>query len=278
MKHVLLRLFTLAFLWGVLTTAYAQSNQIGFATGGGVGGISPSAFTVFGNVGPACGVGNYRFALTDPGAAWGTGHGSVATYYSLPAAKGPQTFNVAFNYNSANTAAPTYQVFVDGQYCPSCVATVNSHSVDFFGDIQDYITITHQAGDAWNEPNNGVREFALRYFQGSQAMADIRFKVVFVGNVFTNVLGYYNTPALPLYILRDPPGDASFASITTTNGVCVGETRSVTTGNTQNGYFKARIGVSFTLGFVMTVPVEIYGEVGADISASQSETENFENL
>ncbi len=213
----------------------------------------------------------------------GSNYGPVDTYYSLPAGKGPQSFNVAFNYTTVNMAAPTYEFFVDGQFCSSCVANVNSHSVNGIPgitdiDIQDYITVTHQAGDAWGEPNNGVREFGLRYKMGGQVIADIRFKVVFVGPVFTNVLGYYNTPALPLYILRDPPGDGSYSSITVSNGTCVGETRSVTTGNTQNGYFKARIGVSFTLGFVMTVPVEIYGEIGADVSASQTETQNFENI
>lgn len=284
MKHVLLRLFALILLLGILSgRAHAQSNQIGQAINGSVGGVNGTYLTIFGTTGPGCGVLNYRYTMADPSAPWGGAIGTTANYYSLPAAKGPQSFNVAFGYRSANEAQPTYDVYVDGQYCASCAATVNSHSISGIPgvtdiDIQDYITVTHQAGDAWLEPNNGVREIGLRMKQGGQPVADIRFKVVFVGNVFTNVLGYYNTPALPLYILRDPPGDASYASITTANGVCVGETRSVTTGNTQNGYFKARIGVSFTLGFVLTVPVEIYGEVGADISASQSETENFENL
>jgi len=267
-------------------TAYsvqAQSNQVGVPVNGSAGGVNTTSLVLFGTTGPGCGVNNYRYTMSDPSAAWGSTYGTTANYYSLPAAKGPQSFNVALNYASANEAQPTYDVFVDGQYCSSCVATVNSHAINGIPGwtditIQDYITVTHQLGDAWGEPNNGVREFGLRYKQGGQPVADVRFKVVFVGNVFTNVLGYYNTPALPLYILRDPPGDASYASISTTNGACVGETRSVTTGEAENGYFKARIGVSFTLGFVLTVPVEIYGEVGADISASQTETQNFENL
>ncbi|MBP7513683.1 MAG: hypothetical protein KA791_03995 [Flavobacteriales bacterium] len=284
MRHGTLRSSALALLLGFAALGgHAQSNQIGQPVNGSVGGINGSYLTIFGTTGPGCGVLNYRFTMADPSAAWGSTYGTTANYYSLPAAKGPQSFDVAFTYASANEAQPTYDVFVDGQYCSSCVAAVNSHAISGIPGItditiQDYITITHQAGDAWGEPNNGVREFGLRYKQGGQPVADIRFKVVFVGSVFTNVLGHYNTPALPLYILRDPPGDASYASITTTNGACVGETRSVTTGEAQNGYFKARIGVSFTLGFVLTVPVEIYGEIGADISASQTETENFENL
>ncbi len=284
MKYGTLRSLALALLLGIAALGgQAQSNQIGQPINGSVGGVNGSYLTIYGTTGPGCGVLNYRYTMADPSAPWGGAIGTTANYYSLPAAKGTQSFNVAFGYRSANEAQPTYDVFVDGQYCSSCVATVNSHSISGIPgitdiDIQDYITITHQVGDAWGEPNNGVREFGLRYKQGGQPLADIRFKVVFVGNVFTNVLGHYNTPALPLYILRDPPGDASYASITTTNGACVGETRSVTTGEAQNGYFKARIGVSFTLGFVLTVPVEIYGEVGADIAASQTETENFENL
>ena len=278
LRSVLMLLLGLAAIQG-----RSQSNQIGQAVNTSVGGVNSSYLTIFGTTGPGCGVFNYRYTMADPATPWGSTYGTAATYYSLPAAKGPQSFNVAFGYRSANEAQPTYEVFVDGQYCSGCVATVNSHSISGIPgitdiDIQDYITITHQAGDAWGEPNNGVREFGLRYKQGGQPVADIRFRVVFVGSVFTNVLGHYNTPALPLYILRDPPGDGSYSSITTTNGACVGETRSVTTGEAQNGYFKARIGVSFTLGFVLTVPVEIYGEVGADISASQTETETFESL
>ena len=284
MIHDTLRSSALALVLGFAALGgHAQSNQIGQAVNGSVGGINGSYLTIYGTTGPGCGVLNYRFTMADPSAAWGSTYGTTANYYSLPAAKGPQSFNVGFTYASANEAQPTYDVFVDGQYCSSCVATVNSHSVSGIPgitdiSIQDYITITHQAGDAWAEPNNGVREFGLRYKQGGQPVADIRFKVVFVGPVFTNVLGYYNTPALPQYILRDPPGDGSYSSITLTNGACVGETRAVTTGQSQNGYFKARIGVSFTLGFVLTVPVEIYGEIGADVNATQTETQNFENL
>ena len=80
MKHVLIRLFTLALLLGVLPgSTYAQSNQIGSAAGGGAGGLSASYFTVFGNVGPACGVGNYRYSLTDPSTPWGSDYGPVST-------------------------------------------------------------------------------------------------------------------------------------------------------------------------------------------------------
>lgn len=284
MKHPALLNTAVALSIGFASiNGHAQSNQIGQPVNGSVGGVNGLYLTVFGTTGPGCGVMNYRYTMADPSTPWGSSYGGPETYYALPATKEQQSFNVAFTYASANTAQPTYEVFVDGQYCASCVATVNSHSVTGIPgitdiEIQDYITITHQAADAWGAPNNGVREFGLRYKMGGQAIADVRFKVVFIGAVFTNVLGYYNTPALPQYILRDPPGDGSYSSITLTNGACVGETRAVTTGNTQNGYFKARIGVSFTLGFVMTVPVEIYGEIGADLTATQTETENFENL
>jgi hypothetical protein len=277
MKHVLIRLFTLALLLGVLTgSTYAQSNQIGSAAGGGAGGLSASYFTVFGNVGPACGVGNYRYSLTDPSTPWGSDYGPVSTYYSLPAGRGQQSFNVAFNYFSANTATPNYQVFVDGEYCASCVATVNSHAIDFFGEIQDYITITHQAGDAWSEPNNGIREFGLRYRMGNTPVADIRFKVVMVGTVITDALGYYDAPALPLYILRDPPGGDSYSKLTQTNGACMGTSNSVSTSEEENAWFKARLGVAGSFGLGVEVEYEIFVEAGVALTASQSETSTFE--
>jgi hypothetical protein len=98
-----------------------------------------------------------------------------------------------------------------------------------------------------------------------------------IGTSFSAVDGYYNTPVLPLYILRDPPGDASYSSISNTNDVCTGTTSSITTGNSQNGYFKARLGVAGTIPFV-GLDYNIYGEVGANISASRSETSSNEYL
>ena len=277
MRHATLRSNALALVLGFIALgAQGQSNQIAYPAGGGVGGIAPAYLTVFGNVGPACGVGNYRFAMTDPNAAWGSDYGPVSTYFSLPAARGQQTFNVAFGYTAANTATPNYQVFIDGEYCASCMATVNSHSIDFFGDIQDYVTITHTAGDAWEEPRNGIREFGLRYRIDNTTYADIRFKVVFMGTVITDAIGYYDAPALPIYILRDPPGGLSYSKLTQANGTCFGQTQSVTSADEANAWFKARLGVEGSFGLGVEVEYEIFVEAGVSLTASQSETSTFQ--
>jgi len=146
MKHGTQHLSVLALLLGfAANAALGQSNQIGQPVNGSVAGINGTSLTIFGTTGPSCGVLNYRFTMADPSAPWGSTYGTIANYYSLPAGKGQQSFNVAFTYASDNTATPNYDVFVDGQYCPSCTATLNSHSISGIPgitdiSIQDYLT------------------------------------------------------------------------------------------------------------------------------------------
>ncbi|MCB9178820.1 MAG: T9SS type A sorting domain-containing protein [Flavobacteriales bacterium] len=271
--HTALALLLLATASG----ANAQSNQIGAPVNSAANGIYGSYLTIYGNAGPACGINNYRFTVAPTSQSWGTGHGAVATYYSLPAGKGDQTFSVAFGY-SADYAVPTptYSVFIDGVYCSTCTAVVGSHSQDFFGNYQDYVTITHQAGDAWSEPNDGIREFGLRMNPPGFASTDIRFKAVMVGTVISERLGSYDAPALPLYVLHDPPGSDSYSKLTVANSGCTGMTNSVTTGDEASGYFKARVGVEGSFGFGVEIDYEIFVEAGVSLSASQSETSAFE--
>ena len=277
MKYSTLLSSALVLVLGMTTPhVRAQSNQIGSAANGTMSSIQGSAFTVFGNVGPACGVFNYRYTLAPTSFPWGSDYGPVSTYYSLPAGKGNQTFSVAFNYTSSVPInAPSYQVFVDGVYCSTCTA-VTSHSQDFFGEYQDYITITHQAGDCWEEPQNGIREFGLRMSNAGSTLGDVRFKVVMIGTVLTDRLGSYDAPALPLYILHDPPGSDSYSKLTVANGGCTGMTNSVTTGDEAAGFFKARVGVEGSFGFGVEIDYEIFVEAGVNLSASQSETSTFE--
>lgn len=256
--------------------ATAQSNQIGTPANGNVNGFSAEYLTVFGNVGPACGIGNYRFTMSSPGSGWGGDYGPVSSYYSLPAGKGQLSFQVAINYWAPTATAPSYQVFIDGAYCSGCTAALVSHGQDFWGQYQDLITITHNAGDAWSEPNNGVREFGLRCSVSGVPQVDYRFKAVMIGTVITDALGYYDAPALPLYILRDPPGGDSYSKLTQSNGACMGTSNSVSTSDEENAWFKARLGVAGSFGLGVEVEYEIFVEAGVALTASRSETSTFE--
>ncbi len=209
---------------------------------------------------------------------WGQSYGGVDTYYTLPAGNGNQTFMVYLETGQTTTpsalwAVPTFQVFIDGAYCSSCTATVPYHNWN-----RTQVIVTHNAGPAWP---SGVHEFGLRHFlpasQGATPtpVFDWRFKAVMVGTSYTEIQGYYNAPSLPLTILRDPPGDASYSSITSAADVCSGTTSSITTGNSQDGFFKARIGVAGIIPFI-GLDYEIYGELGVDLAASQSQTETHE--
>lgn len=68
---------------------------------------------------------------------------------------------------------------------------------------------------------------------------------------------------------------AATSSITITDGACVGTTTSVTTGSTQDAYFKARVGVGEHGSFI-GLEYDIYGEIGTDYHASQTEQQNFD--
>ena len=282
MKLATLLSTSLALFLGVTTQVGLAQNQTGSPANAYFGGVQGNYLVVIDTVGPNCGAA-FRFTMADPASAWNSNYGAVGSYFNLPASVDVSTFNVQFNYNIAAWAPqPTYQVFVDGVYCPSCTAAVTAHSNGgFSGDPNiniwtDHISITHHSGDAWETPNNGVREFGLRLSLGGVPQADIRFKVVMVGVTFSEVLGHYDAPALPLFILRDPPGDASFSSITTGDGACVGTTMSVTTGNTTDGFFKGRIGVAGSIGLIATVDYDIYGEIGTSVHAEETSELNRE--
>jgi hypothetical protein len=246
-------------------------------------GLYTTSFGVYGtNGGPSgCAV---QYQTVASGTAWNQDYGGPDTYFSVPAGTGIQEFTVKVNYFSywPAYAHPYWIVKVDGQTCASCTAELQPGSAYIVNtnDVYNEVTlkVRHTASYAWPD---GVREFSLEPGFGSPPNVtpiigqELRFKAVMIGTTFTEIQGYYNAPAMPLYILRDPPGDASYSSITNVSDVCSGTTSSMTTGNSQNGYFKARLGVAGTIPFV-GLDYEIYGEVGVDLAASQSETSSNE--
>jgi len=146
----------------------------------------------------------------------------------------------------------------------------------YYNDV--LVRVRHTLDSNWP---SGVREFGLGV-NDSQANGtlfedtQIRFKAVMVGNQFTDVLGYYNAPALPYYILRDPPGGESYAGMSAGSTTCSGFSQSVTASSSENSFVKAKIGVAGSIGWIVDVPFEIYVEVGAEVTAEQSETSELE--
>ncbi len=209
-----------------------------------------------------------KFAVVDPNSEWGTiDYGGVANYYNMPA--GDSTFTLQFDFSYyANIAQPSVQLFVDGSLSTSSSVTNLGPGCEVCYNYQ----VNYRPSNT-SDMQNGVREFALRlYVPGIEGpYCDVRFKAVIIGTSLTDVLGYYNTPQLPLTILRDPPGDASYSSITSTNDVCTGNTSSMTTGNSQDGFFKARLGVAGNVPFI-GLAYEIYAELGVSLAASRTLT------
>lgn len=227
---------------------------------------------------PGCPSGQRRISVVPITTPWGQPYSqaTITNYFTLPAGNGNQSFDMRLEGGPEPLGlwqTNSYQVFVDGQYCSSCTAQVTHQSGN-----RTYVHLTHQAGSAWP---SGIHEFGLRQFtpatQGAvpTPVCDWRFKAVMEGTNYSEIQGYYNAPSLPLTILRDPPGDASYSSITSAADVCSGTTSSITTGNSQDGFFKARIGVAGVIPFI-GLDYEIYGEVGVDLAATQSQTETHE--
>lgn len=204
---------------------------------------------------------------------------STPEYFSLPAGNGAQSFDVSFTAQYANPMTPIayFAVYVDGQYCPSCTAVpiINSPALGT-NPVQLAFRITHFGGNAWS--NNGVREFMLRgiFNSTTDPLLDILFRAVMVGTAYTDVIGHYNAPSMPLYILRDPPGGASFSSLTSGSTTCFGQSHSVNAGNEQNTWYKAKVGVAGEAGLFVTTEFELYVEAGVNMTASQSETSTYE--
>lgn len=284
----LLRGATMTLLFSII--ALSVQSQTGAQWSNDVHVNGPFIANGFGILDTHGGPGGLGFQYQCVGAdqAWGQNYGGVETYYTLPAGPGQQEFIASIRYDTRQGAyeGEPWFLYVDGQLATSYTATtitvVQSSYYDqggtnrYYNDVR--VRVRHTLGANWP---SGIREFGLGVdHQGAHGTlaenTQVRFKAVMVGTTFTNVLGYYNAPALPLYILRDPPGDGSYSSITSASDICSGSSTSVTTGDSQNGYFKARIGVSGSIGFIASINYEIYGEIGVDMSASQSETSSNE--
>jgi len=272
----------LALVSGVLAnTATAQDQNGSWNTQYSYNNYTVTTLTIFGNPSPECGARNFRRAApTEP---WGSSYGGPETYYSLPA--GSNTFTARWDHNQPAfifqaPILPVIQLFVDGEYCPSCTVEFTEYAPSIVGQ-SGYAKVNVTLNPGWSYAAPGVHQIGFRLsLRGCTTCApypvgDIRFNAMVVGTAYTDILGYYTAPALPIYILRDPPGDGSYASITAANDVCTGNTSSITTGDSQDGYFKAKLGLAGTVPFV-GLSYEFFVEAGVSVSASQSETSNNE--
>lgn len=247
------------------------------------------SFRILGDPGSCNPQSGYRYSVLPSGTAWGSSSGTDPNkYFNLPGGNGPRTFNADIIWgrndgvSNAVCDVPNWQVFIDGQVCTSCAVTtvplsrtqcvVSGAWRGAYGI--DRISVTHYAGDSWDRPDQ-AREFAIRDLNRN---VDIRFKALMVGTSFTSVLGYFDAPQAPLYILRDPPGDQSYSSITSSTESCFGQTYSVSTDASTGVWAKARVGTEGSVGLlgIVETDYEIYGEVGVDLTMGRTETANRE--
>lgn len=63
--------------------------------------------------------------------------------------------------------------------------------------------------------------------------------------------------------------------MSTGSTTCFGQSQSVSTSESASTWFKAKIGVSGSLGLGVTTDYEIFAELGVSLEASQSETSDF---
>lgn len=251
------------------------------------GTFTANGFGIIGTQGGPAGLG-FKYQCVGAHQTWGQYYGGPETYYTIPGGSGQQEFMVQVRYDArqgAYVSEPWY-LYVDGQLCTSCTGrtmeVIQSTSYDQEGTTRYYndalVRVRHTLDSNWP---SGIREFGLgvndsqnngTVFENTQ----IRFKAVMVGTQFTDLLGYYNSPALPLFILRDPPGGESYAAMSTGSTTCSGFTQSVTASTSENSFVRAKIGFAGSIGWIVDVPFEIYVEGGVDVTAEQSETSNME--
>ena len=219
----------------------------------------------------------------DPFSSWSD---EPERMFSLPGGAGNQSFQAEVRWHRETiqdagdaVANPVWQLLIDGQVCDACIVSAEqvqlrpyewrddgNHYVGGYGT--DRLTIIHQAGDAWDVPN-GSRRFILRDLSTDQ---DLRFQGVMVGFTFTDVLGYFDAPQAPLYILRDPPGDRSYSSVSNTEQSCFGQTYSTSLDESENYWLNARVGVEGSTGWIVETDFEIYGQFGVDLTMGRTET------
>lgn len=274
MKPHNLRTFGIALLFGAVQLCNAQSGQNGTGSPNNAYGITITSMTVGG---PGCG-NNPNYQVVANGEPWNQSYGDTTTFFTLPAGtEGDQTYQlvVMVSMDLNLLSGMQLQSWVrDTWVTQHAVDVLSINSISQSSFLMN-LNMHYPAGNGWE--TNGVREFGLvMRFPTYPYEIAVRFKAVMVGESFTEVLGHYNAPALPLFILRDPPGDQSFSSLTTGNNTCFGTTRSATAGDEQGGYFKTKLGVAGETGFIVTTAFEFSVEVGVSINATQTQTSDFE--
>lgn len=259
----------------------AQSSQAGTAINSAVNGITISQLAINSGTIPPC-TSTKRYTVSNPilppvGIDF---FGDTADYFTLPVGTGDGSEWFEVDFQAQYAADPFHPlvnptIFVDGEYCSSCYL-YQPLTTALGSNPGHYIFRFGHYGNAWSR--NGVKDFVIRFTRlGSPTpVLDIRFRAVLVGLAFTEVLGYYDAPSLPLYILRDPPGDASFSSLSTGSTTCFGQSHSVNAGTEENAWYKAKVGVAGEAGLFVTTEFELYVEAGVSVTASRSETNTYE--
>ncbi len=207
----------------------------------------------------------------------------------LEGGSGTQTFDLNFHLNYVCPGPEGWDytdvyfvVFVDDteeDYGVLSLGYVNSPVLD--RDLS--FTVSHNAGENAYYAPGGKRRFEIRIMVGDDPYYplggwmenqnhQIAFDAVMVGTEYTSAIGYFDTPQAPLYILRDPPGDASYSSITTTASTCFGQSFSMTTDASASEWGKIKVGVEGSVGVVVQTDYKIYAEAGVDVTAGRSET------
>lgn len=237
---------------------------------------------------PGCSTFKYSVAPSNtPINTPGDDSGSLPYYFTLPGtgnAQGSAVFhmNVNIELGLFDSAPYGFRFLIDG--IPSSLTTIEIISGGFssgsFGinpEFNGVLRITHRAGDAWGAwGQTGSRHFTLRTLAGGYPIGDIRFFAVMVGTNYTNVMGHFDTPQAPLYILRDPPGDQSYSSLTSGNSTCFGQSYSLSADASLNTWGKVKVGVQGSVGLVATTDYSIYGQVGVDLTVGRSQTSETE--
>lgn len=195
------------------------------------------------------------------------------TYFSLKRGPGIKQVHARFTYRSSvSIPGIQYGLTMDGAPMSGSDGnvTVTQHNLQsnapFNYQYEDNLTISYSAGDLQDTAvfthEFGLSPLIIPY--------DIRFRAVLVGSTVTQPIGTFTTPSLPRFILRDPPGDQSYSSITTTDHICRGYGMSMSSSESSTGWVNAQIGVEGDVGWIVETSFAVWASGQSSSTTSSS--------
>lgn len=101
---------------------------------------------------------------------------------------------------------------------------------------------------------------------------------VYGDEIVSDPLWTTQAPTLPTLILRDPPGDQSYAYLAESSETCHGYGMSIGSANSTEAWASVKLGTSGSVGIIAETEYEVYAEIsgGVEIGVTRTSSEEYE--